>query len=114
MKKQNKTENETRETKFEENGAGMESCCSKMMAHCCEDVNEEAPEGMKAMMSKCSKCMKVFRWFPLIPVVLGSIIFLSGYLLDAEIVRMLWLIVSGSLVLLGFLALILIGSMCRT
>lgn len=117
MNKQNKTENETREKNFKEKWAGRGSCCSdgmdEMMAHCCEGFNQEGTEGMKTMMSKCYKGMRVFRWFPLMPVILGIIIFLTGFLLDAETVRMLWLIISGLLVLLGFLGFILIGSMCR-
>lgn len=117
MKSQCKTENETRETTSEEKGPEMGSCCPEsaaaMMARCCEGFSAEGSEGMQAMMFKCAKGMKVCRWFSLIPVGLGVIAFLPGYFLGAEIVRILWLIVSGTLVLLGLLGLLLMGSMRR-
>ena len=37
-------------------------------------------------------CMKGCRWCPLVPVVLGIILFLLGYFQNAETVRVLWLV----------------------
>ncbi|MHC4328902.1 MAG: hypothetical protein ACYSWW_12380 [Planctomycetota bacterium] len=58
--------------------------------------------GCHSMMGKC-------RWFPLIPVVLGVVLLLLGYCLDAEITRVLWMAVAGLTVLLGTFGLIMMG-----
>lgn len=57
------------------------------------------------IMCRCEgemkKCMMHCKWCPLIPVVLGVVLFLLGYFLDAEIVRIVWLVLSGLVVLMG-------------
>jgi hypothetical protein len=59
---------------------------------------------MKEMMKGClQKC----RWCPLLPIILGTIAFLLGYFLDAEIIRIIWLILSGTMVVMGLLCLLM-------
>jgi len=55
---------------------------------------------MKEMMKSC---MQRCRWCPLLSIILGTIAFLLGYFLDAEIIRILWLILSGTIVVMGLL-----------
>ena len=65
---------------------------------------------MKDMMQAC---MKQCRWCPLIPLVIGVILFLLGYFLDADTVRVLWLVFSCLQILMGLAALILINTMFK-
>lgn len=55
---------------------------------------------MKDMMKNC---MQRCSWCPLFPISLGIIGFMAGYFLDAEIIRILWLILSGAIVIMGLL-----------
>ncbi|MHC4559901.1 MAG: hypothetical protein ACYS80_21635 [Planctomycetota bacterium] len=68
----------------------------EMMAKCCEGMS-----GTDDCRSMMAECMKKCRWFPLIPVVLGILLLLLGYYLDAEITRILWMITAGFLILVG-------------
>ena len=57
---------------------------------------------MNRMMGECMKgCMKGCRWCAIMPITFGIILFLLGYFLDAEVVRILWLIFTGFMVLMG-------------
>jgi len=47
------------------------------------------------------KCMNGAKWFLLIPGVLIVLAFVLGYLLNPEVVKMLWLVITGTLVVLG-------------
>ena len=47
------------------------------------------------------KCMKGATWFLLIPGALMILAFILGYFLDPVSVRLLWLITSGVLIVLG-------------
>lgn len=47
------------------------------------------------------ECMKGCRWCAFIPVTFGAVLYLLGYYLDAEVVRVLWLILTGFMVLMG-------------
>ena len=47
------------------------------------------------------KCLKGARWFLLIPGVIVTLAFLLGYVLEPTTIRILWLIITGSLVVLG-------------
>lgn len=114
MKSQDNTDEKT---EFKEKGPAT-GCCSpessaEMMANCCEGISTKGSQGMRTMMSECCRRMKVFRLFPVIPITLGIIVFLLGYFLGGEIIRILWLIMSGTVVFVGLLGLILMGSMCR-
>ncbi len=57
------------------------------------------------------KFMKGCRWCPLIPTTFGIIFFLLAYFLDAETVRVLWLIISGIMILMGLFGLIMMNLM---
>ena len=65
---------------------------------------------MKDMMPAC---MKGCRWCTLIPLVIGAILFLLGYFLDAETVRILWLVFSCLLTVMGLMALIMMTTMFK-
>jgi hypothetical protein len=114
MKSQEKTDERT---EFKEKGPGTGCCCSEnsaeMMANCFESVSSKGSQGMKTMISECCRKMKAFRLFPVIPMALGVMAFLLGYFLGGEIIRILWLILSGTVALVGLLGLSLMGSMCR-
>ena len=103
-------EKRTNENKFAQKCCDT-SCCtqehtSEMMSKCCEDMSES--NGCGSMMAEC---MKKFRWFPLIPVIIGILLLLLGYYLDAEITRILWMIAAGFVILAGTFGLIMMGRM---
>lgn len=56
-------------------------------------------------------CLQRCRWCPLLPILLGTIAFLLGYFLDAAIVRIIWLILSGAMVVMGLLCLLVMRAM---
>lgn len=60
------------------------------------------------MMGMMKGCMKRCQWCPLMPITFGTILFLLRYYLDAEVVRILWLIFTGFMVLMGTFMLIMI------
>ena len=62
---------------------------------------------MKDMMQAC---MNGCRWCPLIPLAIGIILFLLGYFLDAETVRILWLVFSCLPIVMGLVALIMMNT----
>ena len=96
----------------QENGERREngSCCGMpsqwRMRDCCESM-WRSDDGRSMM----SRCMTMCRWFPLVPVVLGIAMLLMGYYIDAEVTRMIWMFIAGSMVLLGTLGLIMAGRM---
>lgn len=65
---------------------------------------------MKDMMQAC---MKGCRWCPLIPLILGIILFLLGYFLDAQTVRLLWLVFSCFPIVMGLMALVMMNTMFK-
>lgn len=68
---------------------------------------ENSEMDMGGMMKAC---MKKCRWCPLMPITFGIILFLLGFYLDAEVVRLLWLIFTGFMVLMGTFMLIMINT----
>jgi hypothetical protein len=100
------------EGKFEEKYFDT-SCCqgqgfAEMAGQCCTSSGEGVD--CRSMMGEC---MKGCRWFPLIPVVLGILLLLLGYYLDAEITRILWMVAAGFVVALGTFALLMMSRMNR-
>jgi len=74
-----------------EKNIGFDSC------PCFDEQNEGT-----SFMKKCmTKCMSGAKWFLLIPGVILILIFLLGYFLDPEMVRVLWLVITGALIVLG-------------
>jgi len=63
-------------------------------------------EMMKEFMKGCKVCS-------LFPLILGILAFLLGYFLDAEIVRILWLVFSGLIVLFGIFIFLMINTFMR-
>ena len=47
------------------------------------------------------------------PIAFGAILFLLGYYLDAEVVRILWLIFTGFIVLMGIFMFIMASAFFR-
>ncbi|MFC1739342.1 hypothetical protein ACFL1G_09880 [Planctomycetota bacterium] len=106
---------ETKDTGNEEVTAAEKtpnnSCCepnsdARVIPDCCKSINE--PEESCSMMTKC---MKGCRWFPLFPVILGIVLLMLGYFLDAEVIRIIWMITSGFVLALGILGLFIAGKM---
>jgi hypothetical protein len=96
--------------KFED-GSWNTSCFGwrnmpEAMAKCCEGL--KGPGGSKSMMAGC---MKMCSGFPLIGIVFGITFLLLGYYLDAEVIRALWMILAGCVVIMGTFGLILMRSM---
>jgi hypothetical protein len=63
----------------------------------------------KNMMAMMKECMKGCRMCSLVPITLGILAFLLGYFLDAEIVRILWLIFSAMIIIFGTFAFLMIS-----
>ncbi len=97
----------------------MEKCCAdmssddkkNMMGKMMSMMGGEGGAGMMGMMMK--ECMRGFKWFPLIPLTFGIIFFLIGYLLDAETVRIVWLLFSGLVFILGLFAFTMMRAMSK-
>ncbi len=66
-----------------------------------ENLNSES-QGM-------NKCMKGAKWFLLIPGVIITLAFLLGYMLNPSAVRVLWLIITGFLMIAGSIFYILMN-----
>jgi len=100
------------ENKFEEKYSDT-SCFGwlgmpEMMAKCCEGMSRSGD--FRSMMAGC---MRMCRWFPLVPVVFGIAFLLLGYYLDASVIRVLWMLLAGFVVVMGAFGLILMGRMKR-
>lgn len=92
METKEKASNDDKFCGTEENNWRM----PEMMAKCCEGMS-----GTDDCISMMAECMKKCRWFPLIPVILGILLLLLDYYLDAEIIRILWMVAAGFLMLMG-------------
>ncbi len=75
-----------------------------------ETTTCECGEPMSGMMKTC---VKRGRWFPLFPIVVGIILFCIGYFCSAEVIRVLWLILSSLVTLMGVAGLIMVNAMLR-
>ncbi|MDH3266826.1 MAG: hypothetical protein OEM25_07665 [Gammaproteobacteria bacterium] len=104
----------------------------QVMAECCGDMSAEGKKqmlhdmmprmmkmmggggrgGMMGMMMR--EFMRAFRWVPLIPIVVGSVLFALGYFLDAEAVRILWLVLAALPIVLGVFGFVMISVASRT
>ena len=103
-------EKRNNEDKFTE-GCWCTSCFGwqgmpEAMAKCCGGMSKSG--GSRSMMAGC---MKMCRWFPLIPVIFGIIFLLVGYYLDASIIRVLWMLFAGLVVVMGTFGLIMMDFM---
>ena len=82
---------------------------------CFDGQNEDNPcfdgqnEGKNFRNQGMMKCMKGAKWFLLIPGVIIILAFLLGYILDPAAVKILWLIITGTLIILGTIFYILMN-----
>jgi hypothetical protein len=81
------------------NGQGM----PEMMAKCCDYMSR--PGDCRSMMTEC---MRRCRWFLLIPLVIGILLLLLCYVLDAEVTRIIWIAVAGFMIFMGILGFLMI------
>lgn len=65
------------------------------------------------MMAMMKGCMKGCKWCAFMPIIFGIVLFLLGYFLSAEVVRILWLIMSGLIILMGIFCLIMMSAMTK-
>ncbi len=109
---------ETKEKRNDEKKSPEEwpnmSCCGTQgsqgkMPDCCKSMWES--DDCRSMMSKC---MRMCRWFLLIPVVFGIALLLLGYYLDAEITRVLWMLLAGLVILMGAFGFLMMSLSKRT
>ena len=104
------------EEKINNENKSAEKCCNasfrcgpgmfEAMAGCCGGMR-----GSGDSRSMMAGCMKMCRWFPVIPVIFGIAFLLLGYYLDASIIRVLWMLFAGFVVVMGTFGLILMGRM---
>ncbi len=62
------------------------------------------------IMGVMKKYMKGCRWCAFMPIIFGTILFVLGYYLDAEVVRILWLIFTGVILLMGIFMSIMVSA----
>jgi len=65
------------------------------------------------MLVMMKECMKGCRVCSFIPITFGVLAFLLGYFLDAEIIRILWLVFSGLIILFGIFILLIMNTSMR-
>ncbi len=85
------------------------SCCTpddgaQKTQNCCQDV-----DFADDCSSKMAHCMNKCKNIPWIPVILGAILLALGYYLDAQVTRILWMIVAGFVVFVGIFGLLMIN-----
>jgi hypothetical protein len=101
----------------------MEQCCAEMSVDDKKKMMEDMMPRMMDMMgggrgvgmmgTMMKTCMRGFRWFPLIPITVGTALFLLGYFLDADVVRVLFLILAAMTVIMGIFAFFMMRTMMR-
>ncbi len=77
-----------------------------MTNSCCSSESE----------SKCcmmAKCFSYCKWCPLMPIIFGAIFLLLGFFLSAEVVRVLWIILSVVIILMGICCFICMSVMSK-
>ena len=105
---------ETKEKRNDENefkGWQNMSCCGaqgsqETIPDCCKSVGGD--DNCRSMMNKC---MKGCRWFPFIPVAIGITLLMLGYFLNPEIIRILWMLAAGFVILMGIFGLVMMSKM---
>ena len=84
----------------------MESCSCMTDA---KEGNEDVKFNMKEGMGKCMEAMKGGKWFMLFPGFILIIAFLLTFFLNPELVKVLWLVITGILLGLGLTFMLLIS-----
>ena len=103
--------NEEKENKASKS---TEKCCEtycrdgrgmfEAISGCCEGMS--GPGDCRSMMAEC---MRKCRWFLLIPVILGILLLVIGYFLDAEVTKVLWMTAAGFVIVMGVFAFFMMG-----
>ena len=88
----------------------MDQTMPRMM----EIMGAETKGGIPGTGMMMSHCMRAFRWLPLIPITLGVVLFLLGYLFSAETVRAMWLVLAVVPILMGLFGFIMMSTMNRS
>lgn len=111
------------EEKHEQMCRMMEQCCAGMSVDDKKKMMEDMMPRMMDMMgggrdvgmmgTMMKTCMRGFCWFPLIPAAVGTILFLLGYYLDADVVRVLFMILAAMPVIMGLFAFFMMRTMMR-
>ncbi len=70
-------------------------------------------ENAMDMMGMMKECMQQCKPCALMPILFGGVFFGLGYFLDAEIVRILWLVFAGLMILMGVFAYIMMSTMSK-
>lgn len=74
-----------------------------------QHVENKTPGNMMSeMMHHCATNM---RWMPLFPMTIGVALFLLGYFLEPEAVRIVFLVLAAVPVIMGIFGLIMMNSM---
>ncbi|MFA9420426.1 MAG: hypothetical protein ACERLB_09775 [Gammaproteobacteria bacterium] len=85
-----------------------------MMPRMIKTMGDDSMRGtMGTMGTMMHHCTRAFRWVPLIPLGLGIFLFLLGYFLSAEVVRVLWLALAVIPVIMGLLGLLMMSAISR-
>ncbi len=108
--------------KNEKTGEKRGFCCEGPDIPCLggdnmEDVTANCCEGWGSCdeeSSPMSDCMKHCRSFPLIPIIFGAVLFALGYFGDVRVTRILWLTISGLLIVMGVFGLVMFRRMALT
>ncbi len=58
-----------------------------------------------SMMEKMQQCMGRCKLCPLLPIIMGVVLLLLGYALPAATVRIMWMVLSGLMILMGIICL---------
>ncbi|ATX80050.1 hypothetical protein Ga0123461_1637 [Mariprofundus aestuarium] len=98
-----------------------ETCGEKMgpVKEVCSRCGKKMGSMMKHCMDCCEKsgmmktCIEKGGWALLIPYSIGVILFLVGWFLSAEALRLIWLILSSLIATVGFIGLVMVNLMIR-
>ena len=74
-----------------------------------QHVEHKSPGNMMSEMMH--QCASVSRWMPLFPITIGVTLFLLGYYLEAESVRLIFLTFAAVPVIMGIFGFIMMNSM---
>ena len=74
-----------------------------------QHVENNSPGNMMSEMMR--HCTTNMRWMPLFPLSIGVALFLLGYFLEPEIVRVLFLIMAAIPIIMGIFGLIIMNRM---
>ncbi len=91
--------------------ADKKAMMREVMPRMMETMGDSSMRGTMGMMM--GHCLRAFRWLPLIPLGIGVVLFLLGYLLSAEAVRILWLVLAAIPMVFGALGLLMTSAMSR-